>query len=156
MRKITNFIFWLFFLVITLGLIYNSVITKTDFFYRYKFGNTYNKVRFQKRITLLPEDFVVLDDKSQKPLLVWINPKITLNDSSYTHIKKTLTVRNSELLLEEDLFKIKNKNSTDYKLLIVKYYYNYNNKGQDKEFYIYKEFLKDKVKKCDTPAMRSL
>lgn len=131
-----------------LRILYSSFISKTELFYRYKFGLAYNETRIQNCIIELPKDFIALKDKSKEPLLIWVNPNLKLNSNFFIHEQKKLTVRNSELLLEEDLFKIKDKNSNGFKLLAVKHYYNKD--GRDREIYISKEFLNNKLIRCDT------
>ncbi|MDI9308640.1 MAG: hypothetical protein QM535_00380 [Limnohabitans sp.] len=148
MKKIINLSFWLSFSTVLLLLIYNSYITQTDFYYRYKYGILYNKVRNEKCIPELPKRFIVLKDKCSEPLLTWVNPEFKLSSSHFTHIKKILTIRNSELLLEEDLFKIKGKDLNNFKLLIVKHYFK--NQKVDKQLYIYKNFLNGKIIRSDT------
>ena len=78
--------------------------------------------------------------------------KVKYNEHSYTHVKKTLTIRNSKILLEQDFFKKMEKqdNGLGYIYLTVKYYYNYNGSGKDKVFWISKKILKENGVKYDT------
>jgi hypothetical protein len=77
----------------------------------------------QKGITDLPATFLYAKDQDYGNLIIWKNPKPIYNDESFTHLRKRITVRNSNLLLEKDLFKKINKDSLSYEILISKFYY---------------------------------
>lgn len=105
--------------------IINSIIIKSDIYLKYKYGINYNHIRLQKGIPLLPEDFILIDDEYYSNLLVWNNNNKVYNQDKYLHLNKKMTIRNKNLLLEEDIFQYiyKSDDSLTYSLISSQYHY---------------------------------
>lgn len=150
MKKIYNKSFWIVFILICIYLFYENTIKKTKFYNSYKYGLRYNEYRLENGIPLLPDNFEKVEDEKFGNLIVWVNKDSSNVSSGFTHLKKILTVRNSEIILEEDLFRLKNNfpsENYEFREIVSKYYY----KKRDNRFiYIVKDFSNNILKSVDT------
>lgn len=145
MKFVRKFYFGI--LVIILSMIYNYV-DDNKLIDRYDYGINFNSKRIENKVPVLPDFFEYTKDDYYGNLIVWKNPNPKANNENYTHLRKMLTVRNSDILLEEDWFKMK-KDSINFEVLETKFYYNEDG-TKEKRFYIKKNYSGTVLVSVDT------
>lgn len=150
MKKTFKIFIWIILVVVASNRIFNSFVVKSDIYLEYKYGMNYNTIRLQKGIPLLSKDFTLTDDEYYSNLLVWKN-KSNLNRDKYLHLDKKMTIRNKNLLLEEDTFKyIYNPNdSLTYSLISSMYYYSTPDR-EKKHIWLERKVIKGEIISSDT------